>query len=77
MDVAQGHYWHIAYQLDNRDPSRDEIRSTYETEAQRSGWKVFDRGATRRVFRLTQPGGDNGTDEGRQQHRRVELDRVP
>ena len=56
-DVAEGRYWHLFYQLDNRDTSRDEILSNYETEAQRLGGEILNRRATRLVFRLTRPGG--------------------
>ena len=56
-DVAEGRYWHLFYQLDNLDTSRDEILSNYESEARRLGGEILNRRATRLVFRLTQSGG--------------------
>ena len=55
--VAEGRYWHLFYQLADRATSRDEILSNYGTEARRLGGEMFNRSATRLVFRLTQPGG--------------------
>ena len=55
--VAEGRYWELFYQLADRATSQDEILSNYESEARRLGGEVFNRSATRLVFRLTQPGG--------------------
>jgi outer membrane protein OmpA-like peptidoglycan-associated protein len=55
--VAEGRYWHLFYQLDNRETSRDEILSNYETEARRIGGEILNRRSTRLVFRITRPGG--------------------
>ena len=57
LDVAEGRYWHVFYQLDDRETSRDEILSNYETEARRLGGEILNRRATRLVFRLMRPGG--------------------
>jgi len=57
QQVAEGRYWHLFYQLEDRDTSRDEILSNYETEAQRIGGETINRRATRLVFRIPQPGG--------------------
>ncbi len=57
QEVAEGRYWHLFYQLENRETSRDEILSNYESEARRVGGEVLNRRATRLVFRITQPGG--------------------
>ena len=55
--VAEGRYWELFYQLEDRETSRDEILSNYESEARRLGGEVFNRSSTRMVFRLAQPGG--------------------
>ena len=55
--VAEGRYWELFYQLEERATSRDEILANYASEARRLGGEVFSRSATRMVFRLTQPGG--------------------
>ena len=57
QEVAEGRYWHLFYQLENRETSRDEILSNYESEARRIGGETINRRATRLVFRVTQPGG--------------------
>lgn len=57
QDVAEGRYWYLFYQLDNRDTGRDEILSNYEGDEERLGEEILYRRATRLVFRLTQPGG--------------------
>ena len=55
--MAEGRYWEFFCQLADRATSRDEILSNYESEARRLGGEVFNRSATRMVFRLTQPDG--------------------
>ena len=57
QEVAEGRYWHLFYQLEDRDTSRDEILSNYESEARRLAGEILNRRATRLVFRITQPGG--------------------
>ena len=57
QEVAEGRYWQLVYQLDDRETSRDEILSNYESETRRLGGEVVNRTGTRLVFRLTQPGG--------------------
>ena len=51
--VAEGRYWELFYQLEDRATSREEILSNYESEARRLGGEVFNRSSTRLVFRLT------------------------
>ena len=57
QQVAEGRYWHLFYQLEDRETSRDEILSNYETEARRIGGETINRRSTRLVFRIPQPGG--------------------
>ena len=57
QQVAEGRYWHLFYQLEDRETSRDEILSNYETEARRIGGETINRRSTRLVFRIPQAGG--------------------
>lgn len=54
---VEGHAWHLDYQLEDRDTSRDEILANYESEANRIGGEVLNRPATHLLFRVTRPGG--------------------
>ena len=56
-ETAEGRFWHLEYQLDNRDTSRDEIMSNYVAEVERVGGEVLDRRATRLRFRIVNRGG--------------------
>ena len=42
-ETAEGKFWHLEYQLENRDTSRDEIMANYAAEAERVGGEVLDR----------------------------------
>jgi outer membrane protein OmpA-like peptidoglycan-associated protein len=55
--TAEGRFWHLEYQLDDRDTSGDEIMSNYATEAERVGGEVLERNATRMRFRIVNRGG--------------------
>jgi outer membrane protein OmpA-like peptidoglycan-associated protein len=56
-ETAEGRFWHLEYQLENRDTSGDEIMSNYASEVLRVGGEVLDRSATRLRFRIVAPGG--------------------
>ncbi len=56
-DTAEGKFWHLAYQLENRDTSRDEIMANYAAEAERVGGEVLDRSGTRMRLRIVNRGG--------------------
>jgi len=45
QDVAEGRYWYLFYQLDNRDTGRDEILSNYEGDEERLGEEILYRRA--------------------------------
>ena len=55
--TAEGRFWHLEYQLEDRDTSGDEIMSNYATEAERVGGEVLERNATRMRFRIENRGG--------------------
>ena len=56
-ETAEGRFWHLEYQLEDRDTSRDEIMSNYVAEVERVGGEVLDRRATRLRFRIVNRGG--------------------
>lgn len=56
-DTAEGRFWHLEYQLEDRATSRDEIMSNYASEVARIGGEVLERSATRLRFRIVAPGG--------------------
>jgi len=56
-DTAEGRFWHLEYQFEDRATSRDEIMSNYASEVARIGGEVLDRSATRLRFRIVAPGG--------------------
>ena len=55
--TAEGRFWHLEYQLEDRDTSGDEIMSNYAAEAERVGGEVLERNATRMRFRIENRGG--------------------
>ncbi|MDA1185539.1 MAG: hypothetical protein O2930_12955 [Acidobacteria bacterium] len=55
-ETAEGRFWHLEYQLENRDTSRDEIMANYASEAERVGGEVLDRSGTRLRFRIVNRG---------------------
>jgi|TARA_B100002003_G_scaffold250000_1_gene287859 outer membrane protein OmpA-like peptidoglycan-associated protein len=57
QEVAEGRYWHLFYQLEDRETSRDEILSNYAAAAERIGGEIQSRTATRLRFRIVQRGG--------------------
>ena len=56
-ETAEGKFWHLEYQLENRDTSRDEIMANYAAEAERVGGEVLDRRGTRLRLRIVNRGG--------------------
>ena len=56
-ETAEGRFWHLEYQLENRDTSRDEIMANYAAEAERVGGEVLDRSGTRLRLRIVNRGG--------------------
>ena len=56
-ETAEGKFWHLEYQLEDRDTSRDEIMANYAAEAERVGGEVLDRSGTRLRFRIVSRGG--------------------
>jgi outer membrane protein OmpA-like peptidoglycan-associated protein len=56
-DTAEGKFWHLEYQLENRDTSRDEIMANYAAEAERVGGEILDRSGTRLRLRIVNRGG--------------------
>ena len=56
-ETAEGRFWHLEYQLENRDTSRDEIMANYAAELERVGGEVLERGGTRMRFRIVNRGG--------------------
>ena len=56
-ETAEGRFWHLEYQLENRDTSRDEIMANYAAELERVGGEVLDRRGTRLRFRIVNRGG--------------------
>jgi flagellar motor protein MotB len=54
---AEGHHWHLDYQLQDATTGRAEIMANYESEALRIGGDILNRTGTRLLFRLTRPGG--------------------
>lgn len=61
-ETAEGTFWHLEYQLEDRDASRDEIMANYAAELERVDREVLDRSATRLRFRIVNRGG--GTSVG-------------
>ena len=56
-ETVEGKFWHLEYQLEDRDTSRDEIMANYAAEAERVGGEVLDRSGTRLRFRIVSRGG--------------------
>ena len=56
-ETAEGRFWHLEYQLENRDTSRAEIMANYAAELERVGGEVLDRSGTRLRFRIVNRGG--------------------
>jgi outer membrane protein OmpA-like peptidoglycan-associated protein len=56
-ETAEGKFWHLEYQLEKRDTSRDEIMANYAAEAERVGGEVLDRRGTRLRLRIVNRGG--------------------
>ena len=56
-ETAEGRFWHLEYQLENRDTSRDEIMANYAAEAERVGGEVLERSGTRLRLRIVNRGG--------------------
>ena len=56
-ETAEGRFWHLEYQLENRDTSRDETMANYAAELERVGGEVLDRSGTRLRFRIVNCGG--------------------
>jgi len=54
---AEGKYWHLEYQLEDRRTGRTEIMANYASEARRVGGEVLSQTATRLVFRIVRRGG--------------------
>ncbi len=55
--TAEGRFWHLEYQLDDRDTSNDEIIANYASEVNRVGGEVIEQNATRLRFRIFNRGG--------------------
>ena len=56
-ETAEGKFWHLEYQLENRDTSGDEIMANYAAEAERVGGEVLERRGTRLRLRIVNRGG--------------------
>lgn len=56
-ETAEGKFWHLEYDLEDRDTSGDEIMANYAAEATRVGGEVIDQSATRLRFRIVSRGG--------------------
>ncbi len=55
--TAEGRFWHLEYQLEDTETSRDEIVANYASEVSRVDGEVIEQGATRMRFRIFNPGG--------------------
>ena len=56
-ETAEGRFWHLEYQLEDRDTSGDEIMANYASEVSRVDGEVIDQSATRLRFRIFNRGG--------------------
>ena len=55
--TAEGKFWHLEYELEDRTTGSDEIMANYASEAARVGGEVIEKSATRLRFRIVSRGG--------------------